>query len=137
MAKRWPPTKVSADRGSIPLASTTFRISHARGPSAKIVEGVLGAVQNRMERMRGYCGRDERKDCPEFTRAGLNGVKAGHHPSEYFYSYNEWLVEVAGIFNYYNDAPQRGKRLQGLSPREAFAKWRGAPPIRLDDSTRF
>ncbi|MCG3146887.1 MAG: hypothetical protein PCFJNLEI_00322 [Verrucomicrobiae bacterium] len=119
------------------LASLGIKISHAQGPSAKIVEGVLGAVQNLMERERGYCGRDERRDCPEFVRAGINYWKAGGHPKTYFYSFTEWQQRLVWIFNRYNETPQQGKQLRGLSPRAGLLKWTKSPPIELNNATRY
>ena len=105
------------------LRDLGVRLSHALDPSAKVVERVLGALQNRMERERGYCGRDERRDCPEAVAKGKRAVEAGRcHPGECFYSYADWVARLNVLCDAYNDEPQGGKMLAGLSPRQAFVQ---------------
>ena len=142
----WQRSLVIAGRGDeVPWKQRVYglrdlgvRLSHALDPSAKVVERVLGALQNRMERERGYCGRDERRDCPEATAKAKRAVDAGRcHPGEWFYSYAEWVARLNALCDAYNDEPQGGKMLAGRSPRQAFVKLQAEPPIRLDDTTRY
>ncbi len=120
------------------LRDIGIRLSHAIDPSAKVVERVLGALQNGMERERGYCGRDERRDCPEAVAKAKLAVEAGKcHPGEFFYSYAEWVERLNQICNAYNDEVQNGKMLDGLTPRQGFVKYLAAPPLRLDETTRY
>ena len=120
------------------LGHIGIRVRHANSPRAKIVERVLGALQDRMNRLRGYCGRDERRDCPENTKRALHAVTAGAaHPSEFFYSMPEWVAELEGICNAYNEAAQEGKLLAGLSPATAFVALRKSPPVQLPPELRY
>jgi hypothetical protein len=120
------------------LRDLGIRLSHALDPSAKVVERVLGALQNHMERERGYCGRDERRDCPEAVAKAKRAVEAGRcHPSECFYSYAEWVSRLNTLCDAYNDEPQGGKMLAGRSPRQAFVQLQAEPPICLDETTRY
>ena len=120
------------------LRDLGIRLSHALDPSAKVVERVLGALQNRMERERGYCGRDERRDCPEAVAKAKRAVEAGRcHPGECFYSYAEWVARLNALCDAYNDEPQGGKMLAGRSPRQAFVQLQAEPPVRLDETTRY
>ncbi len=65
-------------------------------------------------------------------------VKAGKaHPGEYFYSCDEWANRLNHLCDEYNDEPQNGKMLNGLSPRSAFIEYHSGPPARLDDRTRY
>ena len=120
------------------LRDLGVRLSHALDPAAKVVERVLGALQNRTERERGYCGRDERHDCPTAVTKAKRAVEAGRcHPGECFYSYAEWVERLNALCDAYNDEPQGGKMLAGLSPRQAFVQLQAEPPIRLDETTRY
>jgi hypothetical protein len=120
------------------LRDLGIRLSHALDPAAKVVERVLGALQNRMERERGYCGREERRDCPEAVAKAKRAVEADRcHPGEGFYSCAEWVARLNGLCDAYNDEAQGGKMLAGLSPRQAFVKLQAEPPIRLDETTRY
>lgn len=134
-----------SDRENVPwrdfaygLSGVGVRVRHADSPNAKIVERVLGALQDRMNNLRGYCGRDEKRDCPEETKRALQLVKGGHaHPGEYFYSFEEWVRELERICNAYNAAPQNGKLLDGATPETAFVQLRSSPPIQLPPQLRY
>ncbi len=134
-----------SDRENVPWKDFAFglsgigvRVRHANSPNAKIIERVLGALQDRMNNLRGYCGRDEKKDCPEETKRALQLVNGGSaHPSEFFYSIDEWVRELEKICNAYNAAVQNGKLLDGLTPEEAFVNFRKSPPIQLPPQLRY
>jgi hypothetical protein len=113
---------------------------HARSPQAKVIEGVIGKLQNRMERFPGYCGREERKDLPEETRVALRKVSTRQlHPADYFLSPLQWINTLQAICEDYNQEPQQGKMLDGLSPDQAFEQYwnHDDPPIRLDATCRY
>ncbi len=111
------------------------RFVHATRARSKPVERVGGLLQDLMEGTRGYCGRDERRDCPLVTKQAMDDFKAGRfdHPGELFLSFDEWDTELGRIIDRYNASSQDGV-LQGLSPDEAFeANWpHNNPPTRLD-----
>lgn len=120
------------------LQQMGMKLTHARKPQDKVVEGVLGKLQDRMENFRGYCGRNERIDLPEHVKAQSDAVKAGKvHPARYFMNMEEATAEMARICNAYNLEIQNGTELDGLSPTEAFAKYqRKSPPIKLEGPSR-
>jgi hypothetical protein len=142
----WQRSLVIAGRGDeVPWKQRVYglrdlgvRLSQALDPAAKVVERALGALQNCMERERGYCGRDERRDCPEAVAKAKRAVEAGRcHPGECFYSCAEWVARLNALCDAYNDEPQGGKMLAGRSPRQAFVQLQAEPPIRLDETTRY
>ncbi|MGA9777852.1 MAG: hypothetical protein ACLPRE_11355 [Limisphaerales bacterium] len=109
---------------------------HAIRARTKPVERVGGLLQDLMHGVRGYCGRDERRDCPEVTSRALRDIqfRRVNHPGELFLSFDEWHEQLGQLIDRYNAASQDGKVLQGLSPDEAFEKFwpHGDPPTRLD-----
>jgi hypothetical protein len=111
---------------------------HATRARSKPVERVGRALQDLMEGVRGYCGRDERRDCPAVTTKAKQHLqfKRVNHPGELFLSFDEWEAELGMIIERFNGAKQNGKILRGLSPDEAFEKhWpQNNPPTRLDAS---
>jgi hypothetical protein len=108
-------------------------------PRAKPVERVIGQLQDLMEAERGFCGRDERRDLPSHTKKAMDDVKFHRrHPSELFYSFDQWHDRLAQIIALYNATPQEG-RLDGLSPDAAFDKFMDPsdPPMQLPPELRF
>lgn len=114
------------------------RFIHAtRARSKPGVERVGGMMQNLMERCRGYCGRNEREDCPDETKKAKLAVDARRvHPQAHFYSFDEWNVELGRLIERYNADRQQGRILQGRSPDEAFAEYwpHDNPPVKFDPS---
>lgn len=125
----WPETQVGWEQVGV-------RFVHATRARSKPVERVLGLIQDRMESVRGYCGRDERRDCPEITKRAMDDVKARRvsHPGELFLSFDEWETELGRIISEYNATSQDGEVLAGLSPDEAFETcWpTDNPPAKFD-----
>jgi len=111
---------------------------HATRARTKPVERVGGLLQDLMHGVRGYCGRDERRDCPEATKRAMEDIMAHprrvSHPGELFLSFAEWDEQLGQLIGRYNAASQDGKVLQGLSPDEAFAQFwpHDNPPAKLD-----
>lgn len=115
----WPETQVGWENVGV-------RFIHATRARSKPAERVGGLVQDLMEGVRGYCGRDERRDCPEITKRAIDDVKARRvsHPGELFLSFDEWETELGRIVERFNANSQDGEVLAGLSPDEAFeAYW--------------
>ncbi|MEI2725632.1 MAG: hypothetical protein V9H26_19590 [Verrucomicrobiota bacterium] len=127
----WPAAQVGWEQVGV-------RFIHATRARTKPVERVFGLIQDMMEGTRGYCGRDERRDCPEITKRAMDDVKARRvsHPGELFLSFDEWETELGQIIDRYNASSQDGEVLGGLSPNEAFeACWpTDNPPARFDAS---
>jgi hypothetical protein len=96
-----------------------IKFHHRKRPCGKVIENVIGLLQNQMERLPGYAGRDERHDKFERTQEQILAVTSGReHPSRYFLSKAEWLHKLGRILMRYNHEPQEGK-LQA-SPLEAW-----------------
>jgi hypothetical protein len=125
----WPEAKVGWENVGV-------RFVHATRARSKPVERLGGLLQSLMEGVRGYCGRDERRDCPATTKRAMDEVQARrvNHPGELFLSFDEWHTELAGIIDRYNAESQDGETLRGSSPDEAFeAHWpHDNPPARMD-----
>lgn len=124
-----------ADRG---LRSLGLRIIHAKLPRAKVVENIFGILQNQMERMPGYCGRDERHDKYERLQKRLLSIRAGHDEADKFLLSEEGVVDAfARIVERYNAESQEG-RLKGLSPDEAWIHFQSKEPRpRFDHRTAW
>ncbi|MEI6196444.1 MAG: hypothetical protein WCS42_19160, partial [Verrucomicrobiota bacterium] len=114
------------------------RFVHSIRARSKPVERVFGAIQDLMEGVRGYSGRDERHDLPAVTKQAMQDIQFRRvdHPGELFLSFDEWAAELGRIIERYNGTSQDGKVLRGLSPDEAFEKYwpHDNPPSRLDAS---
>ncbi len=113
------------------------RFIHAPRARSKPAELVGGLLQNLMEGCRGYCGRNERVDCPDETRKAILAVRARRvHPAQHFHSFDEWHVELGRIIGRYNAERQQGRILDGRSPDEAFEEFwpHDNPPVKFDPS---
>lgn len=110
---------------------------HADTPQGKWeIEQVMGLVQNLMEGEPGYCGRDERRDRPDWIRKQLLAIESKTnptHPSEFFYSFEQLNKRLAEIFEEYNATRQDGRLMKGRSPDQVYYdNWDAEdPPIRL------
>jgi len=115
---------------------------HADTPEGKWeIEQVMGLIQNLMEGEAGYCGRDERKDRPDWIKkqlAEVQGKENPVHPSKYFYSFEEWNARLAQIFTEYNATKQGGKLMRDRSPDQVYVEnWNADdPPTRLGPELR-
>lgn len=110
---------------------------YAKRARTKPIERVGGMLQDLMHGVRGYCGRDERRDCPEQTKRAMDDVQARRvaHPGELFLSFQEWDEQLGRIIEQYNGTSQDGVVLNGLSPDDAFEKFwpESDPPAKLDE----
>jgi hypothetical protein len=122
------------------LGQFGIKFIHAIRARSKPIERVGGLLQDLMEGEQGYCGRDERRDCPERTRLALLDVASRRvHPSKHFYSQEQWEARLHQIVERYNAAPQNGKQLNGLSPDQAFEQLQNTddPVTRFDGRCRY
>jgi hypothetical protein len=134
-------------RTAIPWAETEkglkefgLEFKHATRARTKPVERVLGALQNQMERERGYAGRDERRAPQERFQKLKRDVEARRiHPVEHFHSAEQWEERLTRICRAYNDEVQEGKHTEGLSPKEAYQRFqnREDPPVHFGPEDRF
>lgn len=110
---------------------------HAKRARSKPAELVGGLLQNLMERMPGYCGRDERRDCPEVTKRNKLAMEARRvEPHGLFLSFDAWDDELRKLIETYNAAAQDGDILKGQSPDQAFESFcpHDDPPQKLDST---
>jgi hypothetical protein len=95
--------------------------THAKLPRGKIIENIIGQIQNQMERLPGYAGRDEVHAGFERVKEQIDDVYSGRvHPSKYFFDKAQWSTELARILENYNVTPQEGRILHGRSPLEEW-----------------
>ena len=106
------------------LRGLGIEFRHARLARGKVIERVFGMVQNLMDGLPGYCGRDERHDHFERMEKNKREIERGlADPRAHFMHRDEWAQRLEQIFNAYNDDRQGGKYLQGISPREGYEKY--------------
>jgi hypothetical protein len=120
------------------LRGLGLQFCHAKLPRGKVIERVFGLLQNHLESVPGYAGRDERHDKFERAQEQLSLVRRGKaQPEDFFLSEAEYLKRLEAIVRIYNNERQEGKYCPGLSPREAFEKFHGEEPrIRLGSFCR-
>src|SRR5581483_7604902 len=116
------------------------RFIHARRARTKPVERIGGLLQDLMEGEPGYCGRDERKDCPEVTKYWEREIHRRNPRSlEHFYTQEQWDTRLSELIQKFNSTPQAGKRIGPMSPDQAFeAFWnKQDPPTKLGPECRY
>ncbi len=115
------------------------RFMHARMPKAKVIEGILGILQNYMNPLPGYVGRNEQSEKFERIQKQLIAARAGRIPYESFlYTRDQWITVLEEICERYNHTPQEG-RLQGKTPHEAYEQGfdHGNPLTKLPKDLRY
>jgi hypothetical protein len=115
------------------------RFIHAIHARSKPVERVGGAIQAHMENLPGYCGREERHDCPEHTRKAKLMVERGGNPEGVFFSFAQWEAEFARVCERYNAEVQNGDIIRDLSPDQALERLRDPndAPRKFGPDTRW
>jgi hypothetical protein len=120
-------------------------LRHATTPKAKIIEQVIGAIQNLDEYAPGYVGRGEQRVKYErvqgflqkLKRAG-QPLKAGLNPADMLMSADECVAMLSEVMQRFADEPQNGERLDGLSPAEGWHQLSGGRVHQvLPESLRF
>jgi hypothetical protein len=122
------------------LSEFGCRFVHATTPGQKTIERVFGLLQDRMEDLPGYCGRDERRDCPEKTRRQLMDVQAGReHPSKYLLEKKALMEEFARIVAAHNAEPHstRARKIPGQTPTAVYDTRRTEDIMHLGESARY
>jgi hypothetical protein len=116
-----------------------IQVRHVKLPRGKIIENVLGTVQNQMERLPGYAGRDERNDHFERVQKKLRDARnGGIHPSTFLMSKNQWTVKLDELLEKCNKTTKEGKMLDGLSPLEGWNQLQSDEPlVRLGGQMRY
>jgi hypothetical protein len=128
------------------LSGLRIKFREAFKAQAKPIERVGGLLQDLMEGLAGYCGRNERIDCPAETKRWQLEL-ARHNPKalEHFYDFDQWEAMRAKLIGQFNSTVQEGRRLkhpktgEPLSPEQMFeACWNhGDEPKRVDAWCRW
>ena len=100
-----------------------LRIRHALpgNPRSKIIERVIGALQERMRPQAGFLGFNERSDKRELMQDFISRARRGlEHPGNELLSMVEFSALLDREMMEFAKEPQNGKRLPGVSPEEAW-----------------
>ena len=98
----------------------SFRYTQPGNPRSKLIEGIIGILQNMMEPLQGYCGRNEMVDKFEDLQKNLARANSGKKEfSSFLLSKNDYSESLKSIIQRYNETPQSG-RLNDRSPKEVF-----------------
>ena len=86
-------------------------------------------IQNRIERLPGYAGRNEILDIRERAQRDFRDIDAGRKPiNEVLLSKAQLTHELGKAIDDHNAEPQEGERLKGMSPAEAWVRLQGDVP---------
>lgn len=120
-----------ADQG---LRSLGLRFRHANLPRGKNIENTIGLLQNQMEGLPGYCGRNEVTQKLERLQRAKLDVDAGRVTAdEKFLSEQEITEAFFRIVERFNDTPQQGRKLpHNMTPREGWHSLQSSPRARFD-----
>jgi hypothetical protein len=134
--------EVPSEETELGLREFGLRFRHAKpgNARAKTIERILGLLQDRMEGEPGYCGRNEQVEKFErFERLKLDVQSGKLHPQGRLFHRDEWVARLADICDAYNNEPQEGRMLKGMSPREAWDSLFDVkrPLVRLSAETRY
>ncbi len=104
------------------LRALGVKVMHTRTPRGKIIEGAFDVLQHAADNCPGYCGRDERKDCPEAVKQALANCRSGKsHPRNHFLHFNDYVKHLTGVMNSLNHERNDGKILRGQTPADKWA----------------
>ncbi len=120
-------------------------IRHATTPKAKVIEQVIGALQNLDEFAPGYIGRGEQLVKYERVQKFLQQLKrvcqprkAEVDPREMLMTMSECEEMLVSVMERFANEAQNGKRLAGRSPAEAWTEFSGGKAhVVLPDSLRY
>lgn len=132
-ALSWPETQQG-------LKEFGLRFKHAGLPRAKPVERVGGALQNIMEGLPAYVGRNEMIEKFERTQKNLAAARKGDAAAlAQIMDHAEWSQVLQSLCEIYNADRQGGKMTGGLSPNAAFDEFANLaePPIKFSGDCRY
>lgn len=113
---------------------------HANLPRGKPVERVIGLLQAKLRDQPGWVGPNEIREKFERVQKLLLQARSGAvHPSAHFLHRDEWNQRLQEICDDYNNEPQQGRMLRGLSPRQFWDTHfdYSRPLMRLGAHTRY
>jgi hypothetical protein len=120
------------------LRDLGLKFRHAQLPRGKVVERVIGQIQNIMDGGPGDAGRDEMKKPFERFNDRKRLVEAGHaRPEEYFLSWQQAEDNLARACEEYNNSRNDGQMTCGLTPQQAWEKFQTVPLVKLAGKARY
>ena len=117
-----------------------LKFVHAQLPRAKPVERVGGLLQNLMEGLPGYVGRNEMVEKFERVQKLKRDAERGDPAAvAQFMDEDQWSEQLEKLCARYNSAPQNGKMTQGRSPDETFDDCLNLadPPVKFSPQCRY
>ncbi|MDL5055337.1 hypothetical protein QQ056_17535 [Oscillatoria laete-virens NRMC-F 0139] len=100
--------------------SEFVQFRHAKLPRGKVVERVIGIMQDNTEHLPGYVGRNEMTDKYEEIQRKLQLARTNRLDYESFLLHrDQWVSHLNNVIRLYNEERQEGK-LRGQSPKEAY-----------------
>lgn len=129
---------VPIEHTEIGLREFGIAFVHAKYPRGKVIERVLGLVQNEMERLPGYVGRNEREDRHHRVQQKISHAAAGQiHPSTFLMGRDRWLSALSALIAKCNSERRAGRLLNGMSSLEAWNRLQPAEgQVHLGDKAR-
>lgn len=130
---------------SLSRSGTGLKLRHATTPKAKVIERIFSQEQNYMQALPGYVGRNERTDRYERVQKSKALMKRVGQPIKeevapwlHFMSAEQYLDCLEKVYVRFNNEPQNGKRLPGMSPAEGWKELSGGRPHQVvPDSLRY
>jgi hypothetical protein len=132
---------VSPEEAELGLRGLGVRFIHRHSPKAKIIERILGALQNRMAGEPGWCGRNEQTERFEEFHKLKPSIESGRvTPDGKIYSFEQWQTRLKEICVSYNaEAHSKDAKIGALSPDQAYGEMQNQndPPTWFDATTRY
>ena len=105
------------------LRAMGIKVIHTRSPRGKIIETNFDELQLAGDNCKGYCGREERKDCPEPLKKQMLALESRKlHPSQFLLSLDQYNKHLENTLRELNDTRKDGPTHRGLSPAELVAE---------------
>lgn len=111
-----------------PRIQIEVRNTRPGNPRSKLIERMLGSLQQRMRAVPGFVGFNERLDKREAVDGFIRRVEAGEHPGAELLSVAEYRNVLDQVLVEYRQEIQNGRRLPGVSPEEAWLNGIGKFP---------
>jgi hypothetical protein len=97
------------------LESLGIKLFHSRLPRSKPIETAYNQLQHAADACKGYCGREEKNDCPEAVKRAKYLCESGQaHPRDFFLHVTEYANHLEQV---HASAQQRAQR-RHHSPRQ-------------------
>lgn len=134
------PDAMSLGEAELGLREFGLKFIHAQLPRAKPVERIGGLLQDLMEGLPGYVGRNEMTEKFERVQKLLREARKGDATAAaQFMNEDQWSEQLAQLCERYNATVQNGKMNDDVSPNATFEQCRKLddPPIKFTASCRY